>query len=55
MDNVELQSLIDELDELSAWLWMGWDSEKGSDNRSNTAVRLDNIINKYRPEGMLGD
>jgi len=43
----KLQILIDELDELSAWLWMH--------NELDVAVKLDNVINKYRPEGMVGD
>lgn len=49
MSDATLQILIDELDELSAWLWMG------DDNKKDIAVKLDRIVDRHRPKYMLGD
>jgi hypothetical protein len=47
MDNAELQALINDLDELSAWLWM-----RGEDK---IVIKLDEIVSRHRPKDMLGD
>lgn len=49
MDNAELQSLINDLDELSVWLWMGCDEKR------DIALKMDAIVDRHRPEGMMGD
>ena len=49
MGNAALQALINELDELSAWLWM-----RGED-KMDIAIKMDEIVNRHRPENMLGD
>lgn len=49
MDNAELQALINDLDELSAWLWM-----RGEDKMDIT-IKMDAIVDRHRPKDMLGD
>jgi hypothetical protein len=49
MDNAELQALINDLDELSAWLWMG------GEEKMDTAIKMDAIVDRHRPKDMLGD
>jgi len=55
-DNPELLSLLDELDELSAWLWMKRNNDHyGFSVVFDISTRLDKIINKHRPDNVLGD
>ena len=49
LDNAELQSLIDDLDELSVFLWMQ------GEEQMDIALKLDEVVDKHRPEGMVGD
>lgn len=49
MDNAELQALINDLDELSAWLWMR------DEDKMDIAIKMDVIVDRHRPKYMLGD
>ncbi len=56
MDNAALQALIDELDELSTWLWMGGKRKKDiATKKKDIATKIDIIINRHRPRDFIGD